>query len=209
MVRPHAHWFQDIHVQTHAARLGMWIFLGSETLLFGGLFALYAAYHAMYPQAFAKAGAHSDLVLGTLNTYILITSSATMAFSLHATRSNSPKRALGLLVCTMLLGSTFLVIKGIEYQEHFHHGIYPGAHYEFADLPENGARMYFTLYFFMTGMHALHVLGGLVVLGWLAIQTHRRHLSQQSHLAHELGGMYWHLVDVVWLFLWPLFYLVN
>ena len=200
--------FQDLAQQRHAARLGMWIFVGSETLLFGGLFAVYGALRAAYPKGFADAAHHSSLWLGTLNTLVLLTSSFLVACAVLATRRAQPRRAAWLLLSTAALGLTFLGVKAVEYTGHFREGIYPSRYYRFADLPEDGPRMFFTLYYFMTGLHALHVAVGVGVVLWLANRAWRDRLEAPEDMKLELGGMYWHLVDIVWLFLWPLFYLV-
>jgi cytochrome c oxidase subunit 3 len=201
--------FEDLSKQTHAAHLGMWIFLASEVLLFAGLFALYAGYRAMYPVDFARATAHNNVVIGTINTFILITSSLTVALSIHAIRSSLPRRTAYLLLASMLLGMAFLVLKGIEYAQHFREGIFPGAAYRFAELPSSGAKLFFTLYFLSTGLHSLHVIGGLVVLGWVLIRCLQGEYSGAYHTPVELGGLYWHLIDIIWIFLWPLLYLTH
>jgi cytochrome c oxidase subunit 3 len=200
----------DTLARQHAtARLGMWIFLASESLLFAGLFALYAAYRAVYPAEFHAAAAHANVVLGTINTYVLLTSSLTVALAIHATRRGQRRRALLLLAITIALGVGFEVLKGIEYAQHLTEGIAPGGYYAFAALPAHGAVLYFTLYYLMTGLHALHVLGGLCALAWLSLSLYRGRITAGSSLPLELGGLYWHLVDLVWIFLWPLLYLVT
>jgi cytochrome c oxidase subunit 3 len=203
----------DSLARQHAtARLGMWVFLGSESLLFAGLLALYAAYRFAYPAAFHAASTHANLVIGTVNTYILLTSSLTVALAIHATRHGQRRRTVALLAATIALGLAFDVLKGIEYAEHLAEGIAPGAYYShggFSELPAHGVVLYVTLYYLLTGMHALHVTGGLAVLVWLAIRARRGGFTPQSHVALELGGLYWHLVDLVWIFLWPLLYLIG
>ena len=200
----------DSLARQHAtARLGMWIFLASESLLFAALFALYAAYRFVYPAEFHAAAAHANVLLGTINTYILLTSSLTVALSIDATKRGHRRRALGLLAVTILLGVAFEVLKGVEYGEHLANGIAPGGYYTFAALPAHGAVLYVTLYYLMTGLHALHVAGGLCALAWLWVLLYRGRITPDSYLSLELGGLYWHLVDFVWIFLWPLLYLVT
>jgi cytochrome c oxidase subunit III len=202
--------FEDLEVQQHAARLGMWAFLSSEMLLFAGLFALYAAYRSMYRDAFHAAALHMSLFLGTVNTFVLLTSSLTVALAVWAVRAGRARLAALLLLATLGLAAVFLVIKGAEYLEHFHHGIYPGfQYYAFAELPQAGAKIFFTLYYFMTGLHALHVVAGMGVLLWCLWHTFRGHFGPERHTGLELGAMYWHLVDLIWIFLWPLLYLVD
>ena len=210
MSRPRlAEQFEDLGKQTHAARLGMWIFLGSELLLFAGLFALYAGYRAMYPDDFARATEHNSVTIGTINTVILITSSLTVALSVHAIRLSRPRRAASLILASMLFGILFLVLKGVEYTSHFREGIFPGAGYRFTELPSSGAHLFFTLYFLMTGLHALHVVGGLILLGWVALGCVQGEYSGAYSTPVEFGGLYWHLIDIIWIFLWPLLYLIH
>lgn len=203
------HHFQDLAKQTHAARLGMWIFIGSEALLFGALFTLFAAYRVMYPGDFRDAAGHTNLALGTAMTLLLITSSYAVAACMQAVRQAKSRAIVRLLSTAAALGVVFLVLKGIEYTLHFRDGIYPGAYYRFTALPAPGAHIFFTLYYFMTGLHALHVIGGIGLLSWLAWSAHRERWSPAYHTPLELGGMYWHFVDVIWIFLWPLFYLLR
>jgi cytochrome c oxidase subunit 3 len=201
--------FEDLAKQAHAARLGMWIFLSSELLLFAPLLALYAGYRAMYPTDFAVAVAHNNVAIGTGNTLILITSSFTVAMSLHAVRRGHPRRATGLLLFSIGCGLLFLVLKGLEYAQHFREGIYPGAAYHDAELSGPGANRFFTLYFSLTGLHALHVMVGSGILAWLAWGSFRRVYSAANDVHVECGALYWHLVDVIWIFLWPLLYLIH
>jgi cytochrome c oxidase subunit III len=201
--------FESRARQEHAVRFGMWVFLSSELLLFAGLFGLYTAYRAMYTADFATALHHNALALGTLNTVILICSSFTVAWSIHAVRNDRRRTAIWMLAVTMLFGSLFLVFKGIEYADHFAEGIYPGRHYAFAEMPAPGARLFFTLYYFMTGLHALHMIAGLTIMAWLTSRVVRRKTTPARHGELELGALYWHLVDGIWIFLWPLFYLTG
>jgi cytochrome c oxidase subunit 3 len=203
--------FEDFGKQAHAARLGMWTFLTSELMLFAALFALYGAYRAEYREVFLRAAEHSKLILGTINTYILIAGSFLVAMSVRATRHGKPRTAAALLAAAALAGVAFLAIKAFEYRAHFAEGLGPGNAYTSTALPERGAIVFFTLYYLMTGLHALHVLGGAVILGWLAVRSWQGVYgpAPHEHIPVELGGMYWHLVDIVWLFLWPMFYLLR
>jgi cytochrome c oxidase subunit III len=201
--------YDSLERQHVTARLGMWVFLSSESLLFAGLLALYAAYRLAYPAEFHAASAHANLVIGTVNTYLLLTSSLTMALAIHATRRGQRRRTVALLVATMAMGATFDVLKAIEYAQHLGEGLAPGGYYAYDALPSHGVVLYVTLYYLLTGLHALHVTGGLVVLAWLTVRAHRGDFTPGSHIALELGGLYWHLVDLVWIFLWPLLYLIG
>lgn len=201
--------FETIEKQEHAARLAMWVFLGSETLLFAGLFALYAAYRVMYPADFHQALAHNDTVLGTVNTVVLITSSFTVALAVHYVREDRSRLAALLLGLSVAFGMTFLVVKFVEYADHIHHHALPAGMYTMANAPPAGAVMGQTLYWFMTALHGLHVVAGMIMLGVAAIGCARRRYGRHRFIIVENSGLYWHLVDIVWIFLWPLFYLVK
>jgi cytochrome c oxidase subunit III len=199
--------YADRAQREHALRLGMWVFLGSETLLFAGLFGLYAGYRDRYAEAFARAGAHNEMWIGSVNTFVLIVSSFFAAWAIHLVRENKLRAAQWSLGAVILLGLTFLGLKSVEYTHHLREGIAPGSYYAFTELPESGARMFFTLYYFMTGLHALHVIAGLTVMVWLVTRLRRGKATVEHHVELEMGGLYWHLVDIVWIFLWPLLYL--
>ena len=201
--------FESLEKQEHAARLAMWVFLASELLLFAALFALYTSYRAMYPDDFARAASHNNLAIGTINTYILITSSATVALALWAVRGGLQRLTSGLLLFSIACGVVFLILKGVEYAEHFHEGFYPGVGYRNWDLTAPGAKLFFSLYFLITGLHAFHVIVGLAVLCWLMAGSLRGHFGPSNHVRFELGTLYWHLVDIIWIFVWPLLYLLH
>ncbi len=201
--------FEDMARQTHAAHLAMWLFLGTELMLFSVLFALYASYRAMYAEHFTAGIPHNNVAIGTTNTFVLITSSFTVAAAVHAVRVAKPRLAGWLLVASIALGLGFLVLKGVEYGQHFHEGIYPGVAYRFAELDTYGAKMFFTIYFLATGLHAIHVVVGLTVLAVLTHGCFRGRYSPDYQTPIELGGMYWHLVDIIWIFLWPMLYLMH
>jgi cytochrome c oxidase subunit 3 len=202
-----AHHFSTPAVQAHAARLGMWLFLGTEVLLFGGLFVGYAMYRALYPAAFAACSHHLDRALGTVDTLILITSSFTMAMALHLARGGLSRHAAAALGATIALGLAFLAVHGHEYARDIEGGALPGRLYR-AEVQLPGAGLFYTLYYFMTGLHSLHVVIGLALLGWLARRTARGDFSTGWETPLELGGLYWHLIDLIWIFLYPLLYLV-
>ncbi len=193
--------------QQQTLRFGMWIFLASESLLFAGLFALYAAYRAMYTADFDEAVRHNTLVYGTVNTYILLSSSFTVALAVWAARRARPRLTVGLLLATAGLGGAFLVLKLLEYAEHWHEGALPGPFYTWSEHPTFGANRFFTLYWLLTGLHALHVSAGLIILLWMAGRAQRRRYTPAHHTTLEMGALYWHLIDVVWIFLWPILYL--
>lgn len=193
----------------HALHLGMWLFLGSETLLFAGLFALYSAYRTWFPAEFTAGIQHNNAVIGTLNTAVLIISSFFVAWSIHAIRGDRRRTAMLALGGAIVLGATFLVLKATEYGQHFAEGLAPGKAYSSTELPQPGVHMFFNLYYAMTALHALHVIAGMAILSWLTFRIWRRRTNPERHVELELGGLYWHLVDVVWIFLWPLLYLMD
>jgi len=201
--------FESVERKDEAAHLGMWLFLASEVLLFGALFAVYAGCRVEFGADFVAASAHNSLALGTTNTFVLVTSSLFAALAVHAARRGRLRRAAGLLALVVLLGLAFLVLKGLEYGQHFEAGILPGSHYHYAALPTHGANAFFTLYYVMTALHGLHVTGGMVALGAVGARAFRGGYGSDRHLPLELAVLYWHLVDVIWLFLWPLLYLMH
>jgi cytochrome c oxidase subunit 3 len=201
--------YADPLARGHALHLGVWVFLGSETLLFAGLFAVYSAYRSIHDFEFATAVAHNDVIAGSVNTLVLIISSFFVAWSIHAIRGGRRRACLLALGAAMLLGLAFLGIKTFEYSHHLAEGIAPGAYYSSTALPSRGAQLFFTLYYLMTGLHAIHVIAGLVILTWMAVRVWRFRTTQVHHIELELGGLYWHLVDIVWIFLWPLLYLTR
>ncbi len=210
VAHPPAEQYDTLERQTAAATFGMWLFVGSELLFFSGLFAVYFGMRGHYGPVFVDAARHSKLAIGTINTFVLLVSSYFVALAASGPARGSSRRAVvWWLLVAVLLGVAFLTLKGIEYAEHFRDGIYPAGLYHYAEAPTNGARMFFTLYFFMTGLHAIHVAIGIGLLLWLARRVHRGDFDAEYHTPLELGGMYWHLVDMIWLFLWPCFYLLR
>ncbi|MEZ4333607.1 MAG: cytochrome c oxidase subunit 3 [Myxococcota bacterium] len=201
--------FQDLGRQTHAARLGMWLVVISEVLLFGGLFALYGSYRAAHAAGFRAAAGETALALGTLMTYLLIVSSLFVALAVQAIRRGAGRRAAAWLGWAAVLGVVFLGLKGWEYASHLRAGLAPGIYYDHPALEGGGPKLFFTLYYLMTGLHALHVAVGVGLLLSLAVLARRGRFDAAYHTPVELGGMYWHLVDAVWVFLWPLFYLLR
>jgi cytochrome c oxidase subunit III len=190
------------------ARIGMWLFLLSEILIFGGLFLLYAVYRAKHPADFHAASMELSRFDGTLNTAILLTSSLTAVLAIFSLQElNKPRRTIAFLAATIGLGGAFLVVKAFEWAAKFQHGLYPRADVLLKRPP--GEILYFGLYFTMTGLHALHVIIGMVVLSVLLSFVARGKATQERSAALENGGLYWHLVDIIWIFLFPLFYLIS
>lgn len=199
--------FHDLARQRSAAELGLWVFLASEIVFFGGLFAAYALYRHAFPQAFAAAGAQTAIWLGTANTVILLTSSATMAAAVWAGRIGLRRHVLLGLGLTVLLGLAFMGVKGVEYAKDIGESLYPGA--PGFPIREIGAQVFFSLYWAMTGVHAVHLCIGI---GAVAITFWRvragRFDWQRTGLLHVLG-LYWHLIDLIWIVLYPLLYLMG
>ncbi|MCA9417388.1 MAG: cytochrome c oxidase subunit 3 family protein [Candidatus Omnitrophica bacterium] len=204
--------FVDQEQQHEADHLGMWTFLVTEILFFGALFATYCAYHFLYPKGFHAGSNELHVTLGTINTGILLTSSLTMALSVHAAEVKDKKRILIFLAVTCLLGLVFLGVKSFEYAHKFHEHLVPGPNFV---IPEEvggyipGFEMFIFLYFFMTGLHALHVLIWIVLLAVLFILVASDRLTKSSAIVLEMSGLYWHFVDIVWIFLFPLLYLLG
>ena len=194
-----------VHRDDLGSRLGMWLFLVTEMVLFGGLFIGYSYMRHRYPAEFHHGGGELNATLGIINTIVLLTRSLTVVLAIVAVQRAEKKRAIALLWTTLALGCTFLVIKGFEWSAKFHHGLYPNAPH-LATLPP-GEQVFFGLYFTMTGLHGLHVIVGLSVLGVLLHWVATDRIRQDRYIHLENGGLYWHLVDVIWIFLLPLFYL--
>jgi cytochrome c oxidase subunit 3 len=203
------HHFSDVEQQKESAKLGMWVFLVTEILLFGGLFCFYAIYRAWNPEIFHNAHVHLDVVLGTINTLVLITSSVTMALAIRCMQLGDKKKTIMNLILTLCLAGAFLVIKYFEYSHKIHLGQLPGKFYTFTGIEGNNPHVFFSAYFLMTGLHGIHVLGGIGVITWLVFKTRANKFSDQYYTPIELTGLYWHLVDLIWIFLFPLFYLVG
>ncbi len=205
----HQHQFDDAEQQHEAATLGMWVFLVTEIMFFGGMFTAYVAYRSAYPEAFGLASHHLNVVLGGINTVVLIASSLTMVLAVHAAQLGRRQSIVGFLLSTMALGGVFLVIKAFEYAHKFHEGLIPGANFSYTGPDAGQQQLFFSIYFAMTGMHALHMVIGIGLLAYLLVATLRNRYSAAYNTPVEVVGLYWHFVDIVWIFLFPLLYLFN
>lgn len=204
-----AHQFNDRAQQKDAVTLGMWAFLAQEVLFFGGLFTGYTVYRAYYPEAFI-AGSHLlDIRLGGFNTAVLIASSLTMALAVNAAQNSKRRPLVGYLVATLVLGCVFLGVKVIEYTDKFTHHHVPGYDFQWDGPLANSVQIFYSFYFVMTGMHALHMIIGAAVITPLIIKAARGHFSKDYYSPIEMFGLYWHFVDIVWIFLFPLLYLLG
>jgi len=209
-----AHQFDNAAQQRDAATLGMWIFLATEILFFGALFVAYAVSRIRYPEAFAAASRLTDVTLGSINTAVLLTSSLTMALGVRATGLRARRAALGWLCATALLGIAFVAIKGVEYRHEFTGHLVPGFDFGYAGPHPAQVAMFFCFYFAMTGVHALHLVIGIGVVGVMLVRMWHdtAGIGDRGDLDYEsieMTGLYWHLVDVIWIFLYPLIYLVS
>jgi cytochrome c oxidase subunit 3 len=187
----------------------MWVFLATEVLFFGGLFAAYMVYRIWYPATFGEASRQLDIVLGTVNTAVLIASSLTMAIAVHAAATDRRGVLMAFLALTMVLGLVFLGIKGFEYYHKYVEHLIPGSNFRFEGNDPLHAQIFFSLYFMMTGMHALHMVIGLGIMTVLLVMAWAGRFSREWHSPVEISGLYWHFVDIIWIFLFPLLYLVD
>ncbi|MGH9330452.1 MAG: cytochrome c oxidase subunit 3 family protein [Vicinamibacterales bacterium] len=205
-----AHHFDSLEQQQEASTLGMWVFLVTEIMFFGGLFMAYIVYRTWHPDAFAAGSAHLDIPLGATNTAVLIGSSLTMALAVHAAQTSWRRGQIVFLLLTIALGATFLVIKAFEYADKFTHHLVPGPHFQWPDEKLKApVEMFYSLYFAMTGLHALHMVIGIGIMLWLLWMARRGRFSAEYFSPVEVSGLYWHFVDIVWIFLFPLLYLIG
>lgn len=201
--------FDDLEQQHEAAKLGMWVFLATEVLFFGGLFLAYTVYRYLYPDVFAAASRHTEVILGGSNTAVLLLSSTLMALAVRAAQLGRRRNLVWLLLGTALLGLLFMGIKGVEDDKDFTDHLVPGASFVWDEANPQAAEMFFWLYFAMTGLHAIHVTVGIVLMLVLAILAARRRFEHGNYMPIEIAGLYWHFVDIVWVFLFPLLYLAG
>jgi cytochrome c oxidase subunit 3 len=205
--------FETIEQQRETASFGMWVFLSTEVLFFGGMFMTYTLNRSTYPDVFGEASRSINLTLGAINTVVLIASSLTMALSVWASQVGKKQWLTIFLIATLILGSVFLGIKGIEYHEKFVEHHVPGPNFNFepgASVATNAhAQLFFSLYFAMTGLHALHMIVGAGLLIWLIGQSMKGRFTPEYSTPVDLIGLYWHFVDIVWIFLFPLLYLID
>ena len=207
-----AHHFDSLEAQKEASLLGMWLFLVTEILFFGGALCAYMVYRSWYPDAFAVASSHIAILPGAINTAVLIFSSLTMALAVRAAQTGDRGQVQVFLIITMILGAAFLGIKAYEYHEKYLEGFIPGLGLEFR-FPEpalaQNAQIFFSIYFVLTGLHALHMIIGLGIMTWMFIWTRQGVITEDYYAPIEVAGLYWHFVDIVWIFLFPLLYLIG
>lgn len=208
-VHHHAHHFASADDEFEAAKQGMWIFLVTEVLMFGGLFVAYGIFRGMYPEMFHEAHHHLAVKMGAINTVVLITSSLTMVLAVTSTQRGRRDQAILYLIFTFILASCFLVVKYFEYSHKFHDGLLPGGFFSNHELTNPKTPLFFSLYFMMTGLHGIHVLIGMGIIAWILKRTIKGEFSPHYYTPVELVGFYWHFVDLVWIYLFPLLYLVG
>jgi cytochrome c oxidase subunit 3 len=201
--------FDDAEQQRTASNLGIWIFLATEILFFGVLFAAYAITRVRFPEAFAAGSRLTNLPLAGTNTAVLVTSSLTMALGVHAARHGARRALVGWLGLTVALGCAFLAIKAVEYRFDYLEHLVPSLDFRYAGPQADQVELFFYMYFFITGVHALHVLIGIGCIATIAVMATRNAFSPAYFTPVDVTGLYWHLVDVIWLFVFPILYLIS
>ena len=206
-----AHHFRDLVQQKESAVFGMWVFLVTEIMFFGGLFMAYLVYRHQSPMGFQEASHHLNIYWGAANTAILIISSLTMALAVRNAQLGKRKATVGMLFATLIFGGGFLTIKSIEYWQHFHEGLFPGTHFTWNEVPALAPKvqLFMTFYWSMTGLHALHMVIGAGLLIWMMMRAWRGDFGPEYYGPVEIMGLYWHFVDIVWIFLFPFLYLIH
>lgn len=203
------HHFVDSEQQFDSAKLGMWVFLVTEVLFFGGLFVAYIVYRSWNPELFYMSAKELSTMMGAINTVVLIGSSLTIALAVRAAQLNQKVNTSRYILATILLACVFLVIKYFEYTSKFAVGILPGELYTYDGIDHPGASIFFSIYYMMTGLHGIHVIIGIGIMIWLLIKTNQGAYSASYFTPVEMTALYWHLVDLIWIFLFPLLYLIE
>lgn len=204
-----AHHFDKATTQFDAGRMGVWLFLVTEILLFGGLFCAFAIFRSKYFPSFVEAHHHLDRVMGGINTVVLICSSLTMALGVRSAQKNESGKTTLLLLATLACAAAFLVIKYLEYTHKIHAGLLPGKFFTASGFESGHAGIFFSIYFLMTGIHGLHVVIGMGLITWILLRNMKSEFSSRYYAPVENVGLYWHLVDLIWIYLFPLLYLVG
>lgn len=204
-----AHHFDSMTQQREAVTFGMWLFLVTEAMFFGGVFAGYTVYYLYYPKMFHLMSNQLDVKLGAINTAVLLTSSLTMALAVNAAQRGNRKKLVALLASTLVLSLVFLVIKFFEYRHKFHTGMVPGTGFHFMNPFGDRAQMFMSFYFAATGIHGIHVIIGAFFIGLFTWRAHKGCYPSENYQPVEILGLYWHFVDLVWIYVFPLFYLIG
>ncbi|MBI2608912.1 MAG: cytochrome c oxidase subunit 3 family protein [Deltaproteobacteria bacterium] len=203
------HHFESADQAYQSSKLGLFLFLATEILMFGGLFVAYIVNRALYPEMFREASHHLNVMMGGINTVVLICSSFTMAMAVNSTRLNKNLQAQKMLLLTLFFAACFIVIKYFEYTHKIHEGLLPGGLFKYAGTHHPKMQLYFSLYFLMTGLHGIHVFAGMCLIFWVYLKSRRGDLGESYYTPVELVGLFWHLVDLIWIYLFPLLYLIG
>ena len=203
------HHFATFEQQMDASKIGMWLFLATEILLFGGLFVGFGLMQSRHPEAFVAAHHHLDKNLGFLNTVVLLVSSFTMVMAVHYAKMEQRAKTKMYLLFTLVCAAIFLCVKYFEYSHKFHEGLLPGHFYSHKGDTVPDQFIFFSFYFMMTGLHGFHILGGMIAITWVYLKTARGQFNRQYYTPVDLVGLYWHLVDLIWIYLFPLLYLIS
>ena len=203
------HHFYSMEQQLEASTLGMWLFLVTEVMFFGGMFLAYIVYRVLYPEAWILGSNHLDVLMGALNTAVLICSSLSMALAVRAAQTSNRMGQVINLALTIVFGSVFLVVKYFEYADKFEHHLVPGPNFDMSLPQANQQQLFFSIYFMLTGIHALHMVVGIGLMLVILAMAWRGRFSADYYTPVEMSGLYWHFVDIVWIFLFPLLYLLG
>ena len=203
------HHFVNAEQQFSTSKLGMWLILATEILMFGGLFVGYGLMQSLYPEAWVAGHHHLDRMMGAVNTVFLLVSSYTMVMAVHSASTNNKRKTLWNLLLTLGFAAGFLVVKFFEYSHKFHDGLLPGRLFTYAGGGPPQQAMFFGFYFVMTGLHGFHVVVGMGLISWIMLRASRGEFSSAYYTPVDLVGLYWHLVDLIWIYLFPLLYLVS
>jgi cytochrome c oxidase subunit III len=201
--------YANLSHQTETALAGMWLFLATEALFFGGLFFLYAIYRANHPDAVAEASRHAELAIGTINTILLVSSSAVFVYGLGRIQKGRPRALFWACIVTACLGAAFLALKGYEWKLDFDDRLFPGPGFAITGAHAGPAQLFWSFYFIATGLHGLHMIGGIILVGWIAWGARQGRYTADYHTPVEIVGLYWSFVDMVWLLLYPAIYLAG
>ena len=203
------HHFVNAEQQFSTSKLGMWLILATEILMFGGLFVAYGLMQSLYPEAWVAGHHHLDRIMGAVNTVFLLVSSYTMVMAVHSASTNNKRWTMINLLLTLGFAGGFLVVKYFEYAHKFHDGLLPGRLFAYHGGGPPQQAMFFGFYFAMTGLHGFHVLVGMGLIAWIMMRANRGEFSSAYYTPVDLVGLYWHLVDLIWIYLFPLLYLVS
>lgn len=204
-----AHHFKSAEHEYETAKQGIWLFMATEVLMFGAIFAAYAIFHSLYPAMFAEGASHLDWKMGFINTCVLLVSSYTMAMAIQSLQSKNGKKAVPYLAITLVCGAIFMVIKYMEYTHKFHMGIYPGKWFAYEGAQHSNLALYFSFYFVMSGLHGIHVLIGMCLITWVMLRAMRGDFDEHYYTPVEGVGLFWHIVDLIWIYLFPVLYLIG